>query len=33
MAKSKPGYAEYCANVPAFFPLLPAKTSQPKDTA
>jgi steroid 5-alpha reductase family enzyme len=33
MAKSKPGYAEYCANVPAFFPRLPVKTSQPKDNA
>jgi steroid 5-alpha reductase family enzyme len=33
MAKSKPGYADYCAHVPAFFPRLPAKASQPKDNA
>lgn len=33
MARSKPGYADYCARVPAFFPRLPARTSPLKEHA
>lgn len=31
MARTKPGYAEYCARVPAFFPRLWARGSQAKE--
>ena len=32
MVKTKPGYANYCATVPAFFPSLPSRTPQTKDS-
>ena len=32
MVKTKPGYANYCATVPAFFPRLPHRAPQTKDT-
>jgi len=32
MVKTKPGYANYCATVPAFFPRLPSRSPQTKDT-
>jgi steroid 5-alpha reductase family enzyme len=32
MVKTKPGYANYCATVPAFFPRLPSRAPQTKDT-
>jgi steroid 5-alpha reductase family enzyme len=33
MVKTKPGYANYCATVPAFFPRLPNRAPQTKDTS
>jgi steroid 5-alpha reductase family enzyme len=33
MARSKPGYADYCARVPAFFPRPPARASHIKEQA
>ena len=32
MIKTKPGYANYCATVPAFFPRLPSRAPETKDT-
>jgi len=32
MAKTKPGYAHYCATVPAFFPRPPSRAPASKDT-
>ena len=32
MVKTKPGYANYCATVPAFFPRLPSRAPETKDT-
>ena len=32
MVKTKPGYANYCATVPAFFPRLPSRAPHSKDT-